>query len=520
MFALICVVILLSIFSSAVMLYIALATSIGPWIGPLLVLMVPSLLRIFFVSLTTFNEIAAVIGGSIGGILATACAFSFPAFYFVDSALYNEWLLAPFFFIGTVAMLCFLAGAFGMICADQFENRLNIISQDPFPSAQLIFSMIHATDHLTQRIKLLCGGMLYGGFLFFQKLFLLLSHATRLYSIINNATIMPMLVSIGFVTGHVIAIPLFVGLLIRFVFVDIGCFYWYSSCSPLHFSLAFCTGIIINGLLISFFKSAQSFFAKNIKQTVFDSLDIIKSIKFTSSQCYWIMFGIVFFLYGSHYCDISIFFAVYSMSAAAIAIYFMVVLAAKTGLAYLGRFATFVMVPAMIIFRCSPLQLIILATCVEVAGGVAVDVLSGRKIVALAGLRDDRFIIIQWIGLLVASVATGFVLWALCSYLQLGSCELAGYKAHARALLLGVDRFDIAPLLLGFFVGTACSLFRINTGTLLGGILMPLETATGLIAGGAIAFFVKNKDSWYPLASGVFAANSLYMIIKAVFLSR
>lgn len=517
MFILILIVILLSIFSSSIMMYIALATSIGPWVGPLLVLMVSPLLKLFLRKSSLFNEVMVVIGGSIGGILATACAFSLPAFYFVDSASYNEWLLVPSFFIGVVSILCFFAGAFGMVCADQFEHRL-AISDGPFPSAQLIFSMINAADHAAQQTKLFCGGLLYGFFLFCQSILLWLSRVTWLYHLIRGATIFPMLVSIGFVTGHVIAFPLFVGVIIRFLCVDMIRLYWFSSSVPLHFTLAFCTGIIIHGFLMGLFKTLKSFFAKNAQQTIVAFLRKNQCLTISKNNVCLIGFGLVLFSGIAYVFSISIYFILYSLCATAVATYFMVVLAAKTGLAYLGRFATFVMVPAMIMFRCSPLQLIILATFVEIAGGVAVDVLSGRKIIKLAGLNDKRFIIIQWIGLFVASIAAGVVLWILCSYLQLGSCELAGYKAHARALLLGIDRFDSAPLGLGFFVGAICSLLRINTSTVLGGLLMPLETVTGLIAGGAIAFFVTNKDSWYPLAAGVFAANSLYMIVKALWL--
>ncbi len=512
MIILTCIVILLSLFASSVMMYIALATSIGPWVGPLLLLLIPPLFKFFFTPATIFNQVAAVIGGSIGGILATACAFSLPAIYFVDSVFYNQWLATPVYFVGAVSLLCFLSGAFGILCANQYEMRFDIVKQGVFPSAQLIFSMLQSADQYAQRVKLLCGALLYTGFLFVQKLFLCLFQLTRFYFFMNSLTIVPMLISIGFVTGHVIAFPLFVGVLMRFICVDVIRLYWFNVCTPLNFSLAFCTGIIMQSIFVSFYKPVRFLFSKNMQQ---DLCALFKAIKMFNYHHCGIFLSLAFISLGAYYYCFSIFFILYAIFTTMVAVYFMVILAAKTGLAYLGRFATFVMVPAMMIFKCSWLQLIVLSTFVEIAGGVAVDVLSGRKIVQLAGLHDNRFVVIQWIGLLVASVATGFVLWGLCTYLQLGSSELAGYKAHARALLLNLNSFEIVPVILGFCAGAFCSLLQINTGTLLGGILMPLETAIGLIMGGTISFFVKNKDFWYPLASGVFAANSLYMIIKA-----
>jgi len=218
----------------------------------------------------------------------------------------------------------------------------------------------------------------------------------------------------------------------------------------------------------------------------------------------------------AYFIKVPIFFIIYVVITTAIASYFMAILAAKTGLAYLGRFATFVMIPAMVIFNCSPITLVLLATFVEIAGGVAVDVLSGRKIISLAEFNNTNFFAAQWFGLVIASITSAVVLWLLTNSLVLGSSDLVAYKAHTRALLIEIKQFEYIPMMFGLIVGTIASWFRINTGMLLGGILMPFETAIGLIIGAVFSFLVKDNANAYPISAGIFAANSLYMIFKAI----
>ena len=69
---------------------------------------------------------------------------------------------------------------------------------------------------------------------------------------------------------------------------------------------------------------------------------------------------------------------------------------------------------------------------------------------------------------------------------------------------------------LGFMFGFLLKELKVAPSLVLGGILMPLNISLGLIAGGLMTLFTKNKEEWYPLWSGVFAANSLWMLLKAI----
>lgn len=43
---------------------------------------------------------------------------------------------------------------------------------------------------------------------------------------------------------------------------------------------------------------------------------------------------------------------------------------------------------------------------------------------------------------------------------------------------------------------------------------MPIDYSLPLIFGGLSASLVKNKEDYFPFWSGVFAANSLWMLLK------
>ena len=100
---------LFSVFSSFVMSYIALATMIGPWMGPTLILiglLITSVLRRF----TSHDMLLPVIGGSLGGIIATCISFSFPTYYFIDKDFFTAWAENPILLIFIISTLSMAAG--------------------------------------------------------------------------------------------------------------------------------------------------------------------------------------------------------------------------------------------------------------------------------------------------------------------------------------------------------------------------------------------------------------------------
>ena len=143
----------------------------------------------------------------------------------------------------------------------------------------------------------------------------------------------------------------------------------------------------------------------------------------------------------------------------------------------------------------------------------------GRKMARLASIDSKKIQQYQWFGLLVSSLLIGIIFWLFISHFGLGSetGALPASRAASRALLVNIQRFDTLALLMGLIFGYLLKFTKINSALMLGGILMPPEVSLLLIFGRLSTYLVKDKEQYYPFWSGVFAANSLWMLIKAFF---
>ena len=121
----------------------------------------------------------------------------------------------------------------------------------------------------------------------------------------------------------------------------------------------------------------------------------------------------------------------------------------------------------------------------------------------------------QYLGLVVSALVVGFVFVTLVRSIPLGSAQLFAHKAQMRALLFECARFDLVVLCLGGLFGLLLQRMRCNPMLVLGGILMPLNLSLGLVCGGLLAHVVGNREKYEALASGVFAANSIWMVLRA-----
>jgi hypothetical protein len=524
--------ILLSCFSTIVMSYVALATPIGPWIAPTLVFIALLCSRLC-VQLTNASIAYAVSAGSVGGIVATACAFSFPTIYFLDPVLFNEWMKSPFFFMSMLGIFSFLAGIFGFFIADVSEHTLIDKQSLSFPVGQLVHKMISVQNQIRKAYELMAGfcatalfSLLQGG--------VLLSHAIipkaitvmpsvqffifSLPRIVINLDTAPMIWAIGFVTGHVIALPLAVGALANIFLVNPVQRIFFVHLSTMEFTLAFCSGIVLYITLLSIIGMPQQII-NGIKNGIMhygDKKNDLKKFFHTKTvvvaTC--ITAALVAFL---SYFKFPWYVQFYVMVCSAITTYQIAAIAGRIGLALLGRFATFVMVPAMLVFNVNYVQMVFIATFVEMSGGVAADILFGRKLAQLSEFSRAKMRHYQLLGLVVTSLTIGAVFWLLINHFGLGSPELFAYRAQSRQLLIQAKQFDYIVLFIGAFFGMVLQQMRLNPMLVLGGLLMPLDMSLGLVVGGLLAYLAKDKEELYPFWSGVFAGNSICMLLRALF---
>jgi hypothetical protein len=522
---------LLALFATAVMSYISMAIPIGPWIAPTIVLLALGIFKVctsWHPSAVTRYSALATAGASIGGILATGVGFSYPAIYFLDPTLFETWLERPLFFCTLLSSLALVAGALGIWLAHLFAHKLVVQEQLAFPIGALIQKMIAAHQSVRKSVELtigFCGTALFCfaqdgiGFIkgILPKAFTLVP-ATHLGIVtipLIRFDIWPLLWAIGFVTGHMIAIPLAVGAMAKILLIDPLNQLLFASISSSDFVLAFCSGLVLAGALQGFI-GIPSLVARNMK-TLWSG-HISKPLA-TSVPKAAIFEGMVIFTLLIAYfvlLNISWLAQLYVVACTIIVTYQLAIIAGKMGLAPLGRFATFVMVPALFLFNLDAVTIIIIATFVEICGGVTADALFGIKMAQLGDIGLTRLKRYQYAGLCVAAASIGIIFWLLISHFGLGSVELFAQKAQARALLINARSFNLMVVIIGLLFGMALKYIKLNPALILSGILMPLNLSLGLIVGGSMTLAVHDKEEWYPFWSGVFASNSIWMLLKTL----
>ena len=183
----------------------------------------------------------------------------------------------------------------------------------------------------------------------------------------------------------------------------------------------------------------------------------------------------------------------------------------------LGRFATFVMVPGLLFFTFNPLQITLVATFVELVSGVSTEILFGLKTAQLGKADTQKLIWYQLLAIVVASLTVAIVFYLLITRFELGSAQLFAQRPQARALLVQAGQFNYYVLGLGVLFGLVLKKCNIHPMLAIGGLLMPLSLSLSLIAGGSLSYLVKDKESYEPLCSGIYAANALAMLCKILF---
>jgi len=516
--------VLFSIFSTSVLTYISLATPIGPWMGPTLALFAVFFAQ-FFPSFSSNRIVCATAAGSLGGILATAFGFSFPTIYFLNKSFFKTWIQTPSVFIFSVAALACAAGLLGLWVASAVRKQLLEEQQLAFPVGVLVYKIANSIDN-QRSLKQLLGG-------FVATALYCVMQATQWFQRIVPATItvirscsigalslpavqftmgiMPMLWAIGFIAGSMITVPLLVGTLSKVFVLDLLNQWYFPHLSMSTFLFAFCSGMVVVGAISSLLvmpKQLFDFLKKTVKKDASVATDVTLYYALVPVLC---VVGLFFWWF-----SFSLLSQVYITFFAIICAYQIAVFAGRVGLAPLGRFATFVMVPGMLLFGLDALQITILATFVEVCGGVATDGLFGKKAGMLADV-DMRIITrYQILGIFISSVTVGVVLWLLVSHFELGSATLFAERAQGRALLVDAAKFDYYVLLCGALYGLLLKKVGFNPMLVLGGLLMPLSLTLGLVCGGLSSSLLGKDVDYEPLCSGMFAANSLCMILQAL----
>lgn len=513
------------------MSYVSLATPIGPWIAPTLALCSIVFFRILQRHTRDHDLLLATGSGSIGGIIATAMAFSLPTLFFLDYSTFIHWMTHPTKFVLYTGSLCLIASWYGLWIADLLEDQLIVREKLQFPIGQMTYKIISTQHDMRKAYELFASFVATTLFCMAQTgighiksiipkavriLPALQLHSLSIPPVIFDLS--PMLWAIGFVTGHVIAVPLAIGAISKVFVMEPIRTIIFSTLQPIEFQFAFCTGLVFFSTLNSFW-SVRKNFSKKPKlsalalriRTWTTWLRAMAKEHAVETICLFISL-ISFLTYFGFAPAVQLYLATLTL----IFTRQIALIAGRAGIAPLGTFATFVMVPALFLFRLSSVQIVIIAAFVEICGGVAADVLFNRMMARLGNIESARMKRYQYWGIAVTTLAIGSIFWLLINKFSLGSAQLCAYKAQSRALLIQVHNVNGYALLIGMLFGALINYLRINPSLVLGGLLMPLTTSLGLIFGGMLANITPDRERWQPAWSGVFAAHSLWMLLQTL----
>ncbi len=535
--------IIFTIFATATLTYVSIATMVGPWIAPVIVLMSTILFKFRRIqqSKAETNKDLALIQtvGSVGGIVGIGIGFTLPTLYFLDPVLFNSWIQAPLYFYFIVVALCLSAGGFGIWLARCFAQKFIAQDQLEFPVSQLIYNTITSQSQEKQSQGMFLGFgaswivcFLRDGLLRIKGL---LPHTFYLFRGFLGKelaiAVSPMYWAIGFILGLKIVFPLLVGMFSRYLVLyplnhhdALLPFRLFPVLSDGDFIMAFCSGLVICELILGLLKYPGIIWSKIKKFSGYNFLAGFNNLKDKTKKSGNGLFKLLLNVEPLTIIALSILFLSYfgfnilgiilMLILIVVFTYQISFLAGKLGLVPFGRFATFTMIPMMLLFRIDYVQITMLCVFFNICAALATDLLFDYKVGQLCGIDFKKIYKYQWLGLVVTSLSIGLILWLLFTNFQIGSAELFAQRSKSRALLIQSVGFDWIVLILGFLYGVLLKKFKVNPTMVFGGILMPNSLTIGLMIGAVISWFTKKSKEKQPFWSGVFAGESMWILIS------
>jgi hypothetical protein len=529
-----CLGVVFTLFSIITLSYVSMATMIGPWIAPTLVL----LGNCFYMLRPTKNpqrqteEIALMQAiGAGGGIIATGVGFALPMLYFLDESSFTALLANPWYFCAFLGILCLTAGGLGLWFGRWSRPSFFETNTYSFPVSELTYRAI--TSHTQPKLakKFMWGSLgtifmclIRDGFWRFGGIISKTYHVfPSVFGTSIALSIWPTLWAIGFSVGTSVALPLLVGLLAKYIIAyplaHHALFLNFSLFKPMAvetFSIAFCSGLILSEVLASlpgYVKKGAAWMHKSPTASTKKFSSIFPKIAEQRSHLLEIgiiLLSIILFL---SYFSISLLAQTVLVIFTLLATKAICQIAGKIGMLPFGRFSTFIVVPLLIIFKLNAFQTTMACVFFDICAASASDLLFDYKIGDLCSIDRKKIYRYQWVGLLVTALSIGIIFWLLFTHLQLGSEALFAQRGKAKALLLQSLCFDKYIVLMGLLFGWVLKYAKLSPTMVFGGLIMPNSISIGLILGGLTTKIIKKPENLQPLCAGVLATESLWTLI-------
>jgi hypothetical protein len=485
--------------STATLLYISLATGLGPWIAPILAVLVGGMMR------DTRRALLLTISASLGGAVATGIGFSITTIFFLDPALWQQWMESPVSFCGVLCGAVLVAGGWGLYAAR--HTRENLISQNPsFPVPQVVCEAVHSSRTGIHVRLLSMGAALAAG----------VDGIRDIYGGSGSVYIAPLGWAAGFLAGPGVIIPLLLGMTSKYLVVQPlvawGKYSQWLAVPERDALYAVCSGLLVSGLLAGAWQQRASVAGRIGDWARWSHyLHVLETNRMMLggmglSVCGLCVVG-----------GMPVYGALLAVVVIALLIESLLQFAAKTGLAPYGRYMTLAMLPVMCVPGVTLVQAALVCVMVGIVGSVAVDGMHAVVIGQREFLDGKSILRAQLIGLGIAASIVGVLLWFFCSHFSLGVAPLIAHRGLSRALIMQTFQYQSVFVCIGLLLGAFFYAGGISPALVCGGLIMP-STLVCALAVGAGMRLVQGAGTGTIFWSGVLMGDVLWNVAQGFWL--
>jgi hypothetical protein len=410
----------------------------------------------------------------------------------------------PFNFAMIVAVFILAAASYAFVLAYILRNYFLMQTHPRFPMSQLIHDVVYIDKNKQSRFMMFSGLFLstcWDIFSFVGKLSL-----SPYNSLIHMA---PLLSSVGFMAAIDIAIPIFLGLITRVVVLNLVHIYIPSNLTDHSFLITFCSGMIFSWFVfytLSFWTKKSVHYWKH------------KSFLLKMSTQKWFVWWylatalVVFTLFA--YWNIKIVTMLIIFIVLMWLARYMIDIVSTVGVIEVDTYVWFILLIVIYFTPIASLNIVALSVFSMLCLGMVVDLLFSYKLADLSGI-DYRFITrYQIVAVICSSLTAGFLFWYISKTFDIGSFNLISDKAHELDSIMRFGKYDYKIFAAGFVYSAILGRFFKGILTIVGAVLMTPFVSTMLVASGAVAHLVKNREQYYPLCFGIYAGHMLWMILS------
>ncbi len=511
MWLLLALTIFFSIISTSMMSYLVMHLPLGPWAGPIFVVVCMALM-IPLVSRKWFQEhaIVTIAAGSIGGMIGLGLGATVPSFYFLHKVVFLQLLEQPMIFIGMLSILVCCAGTFAFLIAYAIKDHVIVALGLRFPMSKVVYDIISVNYYTDLHRRMWLGLWITS---IFNMILLAIRYALSIHMMSYH--MIPMLLPIGFLVGSLSTIPLLIGLFNKIIAINFLSEYYFKNMNKEELLVLFCLGMLSVQIVHSIVRFLKTFIVKKRYQEL-----IPTRIKAHFKEGVFVLIGIgnilitgfVFRFLGIGLPEQMMMFLLLFMVGLSVS-----QLIGSVGVVSIDGFMWCILL--LILYSFSSLasfSLLIIALFVAVCLSMVIDLMFSYKLADLAQISYQRILKYQLLGFGISIVFSAIVMWYYAQFFSEESLKIFAPRARHLDELIQFGLFNYKAYLCGVVSGIFVLLTKQRLLMVIGATLVSSVTTICLVLAGFLSYWITKKEQYFPLCFGMYASQAFWMMIWAI----